>query len=79
MADEGVSITMDPSMNLDECMIWCGDTDGCNSFIWSEDWGCYLKDKCVTMDDPSSTGSTNGFKSYYKRCKGSGMMAKINV
>ena len=79
VADEGVEITGHSSKTLEECKIWCGETGGCNSFSWSAQWGCYLKEKCLTEDEPSNEGSTNGYKSYYKLCTESGIVVKIHV
>ena len=69
VVDVGAVITMHPSKTLDDCMIWCSKTEGCNSFTWSEEWGCYLKEQCLTGDEPSSKENNNGQKSYYKSCK----------
>ena len=79
MADEGVEIAMNSSKTLEECKIWCDDTDSCNSFSWREQWGCYLKEKCITKDEPSNTGGSNGYKTYYKHCTESGICVKMNV
>ena len=73
VAYQGVEITMHSSKTLEECKIWCGETDGCNSFSWSSQYGCFLKEKCVTGDEASNAGSSNGYKSYYKLCTESGM------
>ena len=79
VADEGVGIPGDSSKTLEECKILCGETDNCNSFSWSAKWGCYLKEKCITENEPSKSGGSNEFKSYYKPCKESGIFVKINA
>ena len=79
VADEGVGIPGDSSKTLEECKILCGETDNCNSFSWSAKWGCFLKKKCITEDEPSNTGGSNGYKTYYKHCTESGICVNVNV
>ena len=82
VTDVGASITMHPSKTPNDCLNSCDKTEGCNSFTWSEQLGCYLKEKCLTGDEPSSKENNNGLKSYYKSCKDSddsGMTLKIFV
>ena len=55
---------------LEQCKIWCDQTDGCNSIAWNPNGACWMKEKCLTGNEP---GRNNEFKSYYKPCAGSGM------
>ena len=62
---------------LDECKAWCVETGGCNSIVWRDAGDCWLKDRCVTAEEPSNEcrfqNECNGFKTYYIPCTGSGM------
>ena len=68
--DEGGFMGHSDDKSLEECKKWCGDTDGCNSFSWSKTFGCFLKDKCLTADEPSKINQD--FVSYYRPCSESG-------
>ena len=58
--------------SLDECKLWCAETDGCNSITWRKGGDCWLKNKCLTPSEPSKTSPSGGFMSYYMPCTVSG-------
>ena len=74
MADQGTGIAGHAGgtsgKTLDECKAFCDETAGCNSIAWRSAGDCWLKEKCLTLEEPSNTGNVNGFKSYYKPCTG---------
>ena len=78
VADQGVGINGHAGgtagKTLEECELWCDQTDGCNSIAWRTQGDCWLKDKCLTAAEPSNEGNTIGFMSYYKPCTVSGMI-----
>ena len=80
VANTGVGITgiignKAGAKTLPECKIWCEDTDGCNSIAFEHTRGdCWLKEKCLTEDEPSDGNVySTVWKSYYRPCKSSSM------
>ena len=75
--DEGIGIAGTSGglsgKTLGECKTFCVETAGCNSITWHHSGECWLKEKCVTKDEPSETDNTFGFKSYYMPCTGKGI------
>ena len=88
MADTGTGITGQGSdwtpkgglmgKTLEECKAICDDTAGCNSIVWRYSETCWLKEKCLTLAEPSLPGNTRGYKSYYIPCTGPGMPMLIH-
>ena len=82
VADQGVGIAghsgVAGAKTLAECKTWCDETDGCNSIAWRKAGDCWLKEKCLTEDEPNILGNTYGFKSYYQPCTGSSMRILIH-
>ena len=82
VADRGVGIAGhsggEGGKTLDECKLWCDETDGCNSIAWRTEGSCWLKKKCLSEDELSYVGNTDGFMSYYKPCTASGMVVLIH-
>ena len=77
VADEGTGIgghNGDNGKTLDECKAFCVETDGCNSIAWRNAGDCWLKDKCLTEEEPSDANPASGFKSYYIPCPGPSML-----
>eukprot|EP00928_Gymnodinium_smaydae_P011053 TRINITY_DN14132_c0_g1_i1.p1 TRINITY_DN14132_c0_g1~~TRINITY_DN14132_c0_g1_i1.p1 ORF type:complete len:347 (+),score=67.63 TRINITY_DN14132_c0_g1_i1:74-1042(+) len=73
VADEGNAVAdyNERFYSLDECKAICDNTDGCKSFAYSAkaNGHCFLKDKCVTSDEPlSSSASVGDFVTHYKPC-----------
>ena len=86
VADEGVGIahSVFPSiMTLDQCKKTCDETDGCNSIAWNmlnNTERCFLKQKCLTEDEPSNPSKDKlDFKSYFKPCTSPGICILIHV
>ena len=81
VVDEGVGITGVRSgplgKTIQECKKWCDENYDCNSIAWNPPGDCYLKEKCLTEDDPWLINKK--YKSYYKPCAGSGMSILIHI
>ena len=83
VAEQGTGITGHHGTaigkTLDECKTFCVETDGCNSITWRNSGACWLKEKCLTEEEPTHEGNAYDFKSYYKPCAPPGMRILIHV
>ena len=87
VAVEGYDITdlnADPhGKTLEQCQRKCDQTDGCKSIAWEPSGMCFLKEKCVTEEEPAKNEFQNEFQktfmTYYKPCVESGIGILINT
>ena len=80
VAEEGAGIGVSfKSRTLHECQSLCDEDNDCNSIAYSLRYQiCYLKDKCVTAEEPTNS-KVRWYKSYYRPCPMPGINISIHV